>query len=70
MWSTLKMLAPLANPVQPGDWHDTIQLPVLNGSGIVSLRVQPGEHTGYAVVHCHFLNHEGALAMAVFLWVH
>lgn len=37
-----------------GDFHDTVYVPALEGSGVVEVkvRVQPGPFTGYSVFHC------------------
>ena len=54
---------------QPGDWQDTLYLPMTapnNTAGDANLlRMQPGPFTGYAVMHCHFLQHEDSGCMKV-----
>ena len=32
---------------------------MLQGAATVDLRFQPGQFSGFAVMHCHFLSHEG-----------
>ncbi|CAL8462689.1 g2222 [Coccomyxa elongata] len=60
----------LTNYWMEGDFHDTVYVPVLPGSGAteVKVRVQPGPFTGYSVFHCHFLHHEDQGCMKVIKW--
>ena len=51
--------------VQVGDRQDTLQMPMLQPSDLVRLRQQPGNTPGYAVMHCHLLQHEDGGCMAV-----
>lgn len=63
---------------EEGDFHDTINLPMLDpGTGApnettpyATIRLQPGPYGGYAVAHCHFLQHEdaGCMRVARFFW--
>lgn len=48
---------------EAGDYHDTLLIPQMTGK--IQLRFQPGPYSGYAVAHCHFLNHEDAGCMRV-----
>ena len=42
--------------MQVGDYHDTIVIPLLTtAADYVGLRVQPGQFSGYGVLHCHLL---------------
>ncbi|PSC67257.1 HAD-superfamily subfamily IIA hydrolase [Micractinium conductrix] len=50
---------------EAGDYHDTLMLPQMQLWGTVRLRLQPGEFTGYAVMHCHSLQHEDVGCMKV-----
>ncbi len=54
---------------EPGDWQDTLLLPMTASSDTAGdsnlLRMQPGPFTGYAVMHCHFLHHEDEGCMKV-----
>eukprot|EP00884_Botryococcus_braunii_P015521 jgi/Botrbrau1/2652/Bobra.0203s0004.4 len=55
---------------EPGDWHDTLFLPMFswNMTGFPIVRMQPGAYAGYAVLHCHILQHadEGCMAVVKF----
>ncbi len=51
------------NYFEAGDYHDTLLIPQMTGK--IQLRFQPGPYSGYAVTHCHFLNHEDAGCMRV-----
>ena len=61
------------NWFENGDLHDTLQLPMMNYQAtppstvvpFLTARVQPGPYGGYAVAHCHFLQHEDAGCMRV-----
>jgi hypothetical protein len=52
-----------------GDFHDVLTLPMLQITGEeetpTPVRMQPGEFSGYTVMHCHFLNHEDSGCMTV-----
>lgn len=50
---------------EDGDMHDTLQLPMVNFTYPTTVRSQPGPYGGYAVAHCHFLQHEDAGCMRV-----
>ena len=55
---------------QVGDWHDTLQMPMLAQPSIflsstVGLRFQPGPYAGYSVMHCHV---SGSGAQALRRW--
>ena len=58
---------------QVGDYHDTLQMPVLAQpsiftSSVVGVRFQPGPYAGYSVMHCHFLQHEDTGCMKIVKW--
>ncbi|KAF8065748.1 hypothetical protein HT031_002808 [Scenedesmus sp. PABB004] len=51
-----------------GDYHDTLKLPMIlakYAGDPVPLRFQPGQYSGYTVMHCHFLQHEDIGCMKV-----
>lgn len=48
-----------------GDRQDTLQIPVLQGPELVRVRQQPNNTPGYAVMHCHLLQHEDGGCMSV-----
>eukprot|EP00889_Picochlorum_renovo_P002848 jgi/Picre1/29878/NNA_005260.t1 len=52
---------------EAGDYHDTLLIPQMTSK--VQLRFQPGPYSGYAVTHCHFLNHEDGGCMRVIQFV-
>ncbi len=48
-----------------GDRQDTLQIPLLKKTDTVRLRQQPNNTPGYAVMHCHLLQHEDGGCMSV-----
>ncbi len=50
---------------EAGDFHDTLLLPMLEPTYSLPLRFQPEHHSGFAVMHCHFLAHEDTGCMKV-----
>lgn len=59
----------LTNFFQVGDFTDTMLIPQISiGAGSVQMRFQPGPFSGYAVMHCHYLNHEDLGCMKVIQW--
>lgn len=57
---------------EPGDYHDTLTLPMMLHSPFyehpTAIRFQPGEFSGYSLMHCHFLQHEDTGCMSVVHW--
>lgn len=39
--------------MQVGDYYDVLMMPMMSMGATMRLRIQPGEFTGYAVMHCH-----------------
>ncbi|KAF8065746.1 yipf1 [Scenedesmus sp. PABB004] len=56
------------NWFEVGDFHDTLNLPMVAVEYTetpIPLRFQPGQYSGYTVMHCHFLQHEDIGCMKV-----